>query len=151
MDVDLDSDIPMSDTSTSVTISSSASSHTSGHAEKGNEDEGEEGKGKTTISMMTPLDWKNEGKGFVDRKDWDKALHSYRSGLSTLLQTSHILDDNRDITRTAVALSSPTSTSLEVALRSNIALVLLKMDCFQLAKEECDHILSASPSNWKGA
>jgi len=149
MDVDLDSDIPMSDTSTSVTIASSASSHTSDHAENGNEDEGKEGRRKTTISMMTPLDWKNEGKGFVDRKDWDKALHSYRSGLSALLKTSHVLDANRDITSTAVALSSPTSTSLELALRSNIALVLLKMDCFHLAKEECDHILSASPSNWK--
>lgn len=154
MDVDpdnntrIDFDIPMADASASVTIASTVTPYTADHAE--NKDEGMDGKATIAMSIMTPLDWKNEGNGFVDRKDWDKALRSYRSGLSTLLKSSHTSDDNRDIASTDIALSSTTNTSLEVALRSNIAFVLLKMRRFQLAKEECNHILSTSPSNSKG-
>jgi hypothetical protein len=130
-------DIPMADKSTVVTTASTTtppSSNAAGYDQ--NEDERkDEGEDATIAMSTTPLDWKNEGNGFVNKKDWKNALHAYRSGLSALLlqtQTSH------------------TSTSLEVALRSNIAFVHLKLHHYQLAEEECNQILSISPSNSKG-
>jgi hypothetical protein len=146
-------DIPMADTTTVVTTASTTTSYNAGHDQ--NEDEREkkdEGEDATIARSTTSLDWKNEGNDFVNKKDWENALHAYRSGLSALLlQTSHILkDDDKSSISFALSYDTSTSTSLEVALRSNIAFVHLKLHHYQLAEEECNQILSISPSNSKG-
>jgi hypothetical protein len=144
-------DIPMADTTTVVTTASTTTSSNAGHDQ--NEDERkDEGEDATIARSTTSLDWKNEGNDFVKKKDWENALHAYRSGLSALLlQTSHILnDDDKSSISFSLSHDTSTSTSLEVALRSNIAFVHLKLHHYQLAEEECNQILSISPSNSKG-
>ena len=149
-----DFDIPMADTTTVVTTASTTTSSNAGHDQ--NEDERkDEGEDTTIARSTTSLDWKNEGNDFVNKKEWENALHAYRSGLSALLlQTSNILNDENDKSSISFTLSRDTSTgtgtSLEVALRSNIAFVHLKLRHYQLAEEECSQILSISPSNSKG-
>lgn len=79
---------------------------------------------------LTPEDWKILGNSLVKKKEWENALHAYRSGLSSLKKSSY-------------------NSDLESALRLNIAFALLKLQRYQKVEEECDRILLISPTNSK--
>ena len=79
---------------------------------------------------LPPEDWKILGNSLVKKKEWENALHAYRSGLSSLMKSSY-------------------NSDLESALRLNIAFALLKLQRYQKVEEECDRILLISPTNSK--
>ena len=109
--------------------------------------------------IMTPLDWKNEGNVRFGKEDWGGALYAYRSGLVAILRQTESTqqeathdDTASNMPRTATSslvVSSP-ENPLEIALRSNIVYVLLKLQQYDRSEEECNQLLSISPQNSKG-
>lgn len=117
---------------------------------------------------ISPLEWKKKGNGFFGREEWERALHAYNSGLTALLAhrptfREEIDSDNgwnttstsisatpaiESTSRSSLGVASPTNP-LEVALRSNMAFVLLKLQRYDRAEEECKLMLSISPFNSK--
>ena len=83
---------------------------------------------------ISPLEWKKKGNVYFGKEDWEQALHAYLCGLS-------VLQEQR-----ATLAADP----LEVALRSNMAFVLLKLQRYDQAEEECNQLLKISPANSKG-
>ena len=114
-----------------------------------------------------PLEWKRKGNVYFGKEDWQLALHAYHSGLTALLEQKSSLreelhDGNASDTPSTSAtakvesiagsslVGSSIANPLEVALRSNMAFALLKLQQYNRAEEECNHLLSISPLNSKG-
>ena len=85
-------------------------------------------------------DWKEKGNSFYANKDYDGAVESYQSGLDCFVPASR--ND---------ALSSIRLDEVEVALRLNLAMALLKLKLFARAESECSYVLRVEPDNAKGA
>jgi tetratricopeptide (TPR) repeat protein len=121
--------------------------------------------------LITPWEWKKTGNEYFGAEDWIRALHAYYSGLSALLKqrqqlalrNEHEGDNNSEWPSTSTSTSTSTTAEvesnlnssstpdpLEVALRSNIAFVLIKLQRYDRAQEECNQLLSISPLNCKG-
>lgn len=119
-------------------------------------------------SNLSPLEWKKMGNVYFGKEDWEQALHVYRRGLTALREQRPALEEkyhgvnvseaqSLPIRQTAVAESisglSPAGASaadpLEVALRSNTAFVLLKLQQYDQAEEECNQLLKIDPTNSK--
>ena len=113
--------------------------------------------------QISPLEWKKKGNVFFGKEDWKEALHAYRCGLAALREQRPSPDDNDKEQSSSVSqtsLTEPNSESsparastadpLEVALRSNMAFVLLKLQQYDRAEEECNQLLKISPTNSKG-
>ena len=77
----------------------------------------------------TALEWKDIGNDFFSKKDYARAAEAYESGLQEATS-----DD----------------FSVSVTLRSNLVMVLIKLEDFQRAEQECNSILEADPENTKG-
>jgi len=111
--------------------------------------------------LMTPSEWKKKGNEYFGAEDWNQALHAYYSGLSGLLEQRELTlrekhEGNNISTSTSSTAAvesnldgSSTPDPLEVALRSNIAFVLIKLQRYDRAQEECNQLLLISPSNCK--
>ena len=87
------------------------------------EEEEEEEKGRTA------LEWKDVGNDFFSKKDYARAVEAYECGL---------------------AESMKEDVSVSITLRSNLAMVLIKLEDFQRAEQECNSILEEDPENTKG-
>ena len=112
----------------------------------------------------TALEFKKRGNGFFAKEDWKEALKAYRCGLEALQKERQARKENeKNILETQSASISPTSITqpipesgtskadlLEVALRSNVSFVLLRLHLYDQAEAECSHILQISPTNSKG-
>jgi tetratricopeptide (TPR) repeat protein len=81
------------------------------------------------------LECKEEGNLYYGKRDFAQAAQAYDAGLQALEQQQQQQH------------SDPT---LAIALRSNLAMVLLKMEEFQRADQECTKILNVDPQNTKG-
>jgi hypothetical protein len=81
------------------------------------------------------VEWRDKGNSFYSEKKLLDASKAYHAGLKTLEEGG---------------LPSATSSSLAIILRSNQALVFLKMREFQLAEQECSKVLEVDPDNVKG-
>ena len=79
------------------------------------------------------LEWKERGNGHYGNHQYAKAAKAYQSGLDALEQ-----DSSKD------------SELLAVALRSNLAMVLLRVEAFEQAEQECSRILQIDSENTKG-
>jgi tetratricopeptide (TPR) repeat protein len=77
------------------------------------------------------LQYKEQGNAYYGTKEYPKAAEAYQAGLDSLLSSS--------------------SSILAIALRSNLAMTLLKLERFDLADMECSRILTVDPLNVKGA
>jgi tetratricopeptide (TPR) repeat protein len=76
------------------------------------------------------LAWKERGNAYYGKRDFAEAAKAYQAGMDAL-------DEEQDL-------------SLAIALRSNLAMVLLKLEEYQQADEECTRILQVDPENTKG-
>jgi hypothetical protein len=120
---------------------------------------------------ISPLEWKRRGNVYFGKEDWKQALDAYHAGLTALLnqRVAHRkqLDGNNVSEMPPAAISATTAVEsksagsslvgeastadpLEVAIRSNMAFVLLKLHLYDRAEEECNQLLSISPFNSKG-
>ena len=84
---------------------------------------------------ISPLVWKKRGNVYFGKEDWEQASRAYRSGLAALRER---------LPSTAAA------DPVEVALRSNMAFVLLRLQQYDQAEEECNQLLKIDPTNVKG-
>lgn len=84
---------------------------------------------------VSPLEWKSRGNVYFGKEDWEQASHAYRSGLEALRERPP---------------STAAADPVEVALRSNMAFVLLKLQQYDQADEECNQLLKIDPTNVKG-
>lgn len=75
------------------------------------------------------IQWKERGNVHYGKKEYGEAAMAYKTGLQLL--------EGSDLT-------------LELALRANLAMVLLKLEKFDKAEEECDKILEQDSANTKG-
>ena len=118
--------------------------------------------------QVSPSEWKKKGNVFFGKEDWDRALHAYHSGLTAFLKEQRLaLEEesngenvaesqlpSKSATAAVESISGSASASvanpLEVALRSNMAFVLLKLQQYDRAEEECNQLLAISPINSKG-
>lgn len=91
---------------------------------------------------ISPLEWKNRGNVYFGKEDWEQASHAYRSGLAALRE--------RPPSTAAATSADDTVDPVEVALRSNMAFVLLKLQQYDQAEEECNQLLKIDPANVKG-
>lgn len=80
-------------------------------------------------SLESALKWKERGNVSYGKSDFKEAIKAYEKGLD-------LLQDG--------------DSSTEMALRANLAMVLLKLKDFERADKECSHILSKDPENTKG-
>lgn len=119
----------------------------------GNHDEPKE------VYSISALEWKKKGNVFFANEDWKEAMNAYRCGLVSLQEERQGLkQDETDaqsesISPTLITESIPESTKvdpLEVALRSNLAFVLLKLQQYDQAEDECNQVLKIAPGNSKG-
>lgn len=78
------------------------------------------------------MEWKERGNVYYGKREYDQAAEAYRAGLQALSSSEE-------------KLSSP----LTVALRANLAMVLLKMEQFEMAMEQCTSVLEEDPTNYK--
>ncbi len=78
---------------------------------------------------------KNEGNLHYAAKEYEKAISSYRAGLEACV-VSNDDDDSSQV-------------PLRVALRSNLAVTLLKVFNYQQALQECNLALELDPTNPK--
>ena len=118
----------------------------------------------------SPLEWKRKGNVYFGKEEWKQALDAYHSGLTALLEQrlAHREElDGDNVSEMASASISAitvvesksgsslvgaasTANLLEVAIRSNMAFVLLKLHMYDRAEEDCNQLLSISPFNSKG-
>ncbi|VEU40165.1 unnamed protein product [Pseudo-nitzschia multistriata] len=99
----------------------------------------------------SPLGWKAEGNVRFGNEDWEGALAAYRSGLEALEQQEQQQQQQQQQQQRKTG-TEPTNTddrALEIALRSNAAFSLLKLQRYDRAEEECSTLLSISPHNSK--
>ena len=82
------------------------------------------------------LNGKERGNNYYGNRDFGEAAKAYQAGLDALQLEEHNNADD--------------SSSLPIALRSNLAMTLLKMEEFQRAADECTRILETDPKNTKG-
>jgi ubiquitin C-terminal hydrolase/tetratricopeptide (TPR) repeat protein len=95
--------------------------------------------GSTTTVKKAPatedndraLHYKEEGNRFYASKEYSKAATAYKLGLALL--------NNK----------SGDSTDLEVALRSNLAIVLLKLEQYEEGRKECQAAIALDPNQTK--
>jgi tetratricopeptide (TPR) repeat protein len=80
-------------------------------------------------SHQTTVQWKERGNIHYGKKEYAEAAKAYETGLS-------LLEDS--------------DGSLALALRANLAMVLLKLKEFKKAEDECSRILEKDPENTKG-
>jgi tetratricopeptide (TPR) repeat protein len=78
-----------------------------------------------------------EGNLYYGKRDFVQAAQAYDAGLQALEEQQPQEQPQSD-------------PSLAIALRSNLAMVLLKMEEFQRADQECTKILNVDPQNTKG-
>jgi tetratricopeptide (TPR) repeat protein len=90
-------------------------------------------------TTMTPknveeiaIEYKEKGNSFYSKKEFEKALEAYQLGLQVL---------DKDSTSSSV---------ISVTLRSNQAMVLLKLRKYVQAESVCTEILQIDPNNTKG-
>ena len=111
------------------------------------------------VESISALEWKKKGNVFFAKEDWKEAMNAYRCGLVSLQEERRAL--KQDETEAQSASISPTSITepipestkadpLEVALRSNLAFVLLKLQQYDQAEDECNQVLKIAPGNSKG-
>lgn len=125
---------------------------------------------KKIEDSISPSEWKRRGNVYFGKEDWKQALDAYHSGLTTLLEQrlAHREELDGDNVSEMPSASIPATTAvesksgsslvgaasaadpLEVAIRSNMAFVLLKLHLYDRAEEECNQLLSISPFNSKG-
>lgn len=86
-------------------------------------------------SSSSSLDWKERGNNYYGNRDFGEAAKAYQAGLDALQLEEQ--NNNAD-------------ESLPIALRSNLAMTLLKLEEFQRAADECTRILETDPKNTKG-
>ena len=84
---------------------------------------------RSSEAAEAALAWKERGNAYYGKKEFAKALNAYQSGIDEL--------EEKD-------------SSLAIALRSNLARSLLKLEQFDQAYEECTQILKVDPQNTKG-
>lgn len=77
------------------------------------------------------LQFKEQGNVYYGKREYQKAVEAYQAGLDSL--------------------SCAENASVAIALRSNLAMTLLKLELFDLADIECSRILKVDPRNVKGA
>ena len=109
---------------------------------------------------ISALEWKKKGNVFFANEDWTEAMNAYRCGLVSLQEERQApTQDETDaqsesISPTSITEPIPEPTKadpLEVALRSNLAFVLLKLQQYDQAETECNQVLKIAPGNSKGA
>ena len=98
------------------------------------------GEGDSDALSKEATAWKEKGNCLYGKKDYDGAIEAYQSGLDCYVPASR-----------HEALSSIRLDEVEVALRLNLALALLKLDLFDRAESECSYVLRVEPDNPKGA
>ena len=81
------------------------------------------------------LEWKERGNVYYGRRDFEQAAKAYQAGLDALPIDYDTSSDD---------------SSLFIALRSNLAMVLIKIEQFEQAEEHCTNILKIDPQNTKG-
>lgn len=84
----------------------------------------------------TPLQWKERGNLHYSNSEYEQAAKAYQKGLDLLLQDKDSGGED----------DPPTS----ISLRANLALVLVKLEKYQQAEQECTQILQVDPENAKG-
>eukprot|EP00980_Cylindrotheca_fusiformis_P022862 scaffold9857_cov127-Cylindrotheca_fusiformis.AAC.8 len=78
--------------------------------------------------QQTAVQWKEQGNEYYGKRKYTEAARAYEKGLE-LLEGS--------------------DSSLELALRANLAMVLLKLEEFKRAEDECNVVLDKEPENTK--
>jgi tetratricopeptide (TPR) repeat protein len=78
------------------------------------------------------IEYKEKGNSFYSKNEFEKALEAYQLGLQ-------VLDED-----------STSSFVISVTLRSNQAMVLLKLRKYVQAESACTEILQIDPNNTKG-
>ena len=109
-------------TSPPVTINNGSTTHVQKNMFK------EIDKTEAQVENDRALHYKAEGNRFYGNKEYEKAATAYKLGL---------------------ALNNSESHDLEVALRSNLAMVLLKLEQFDAVQEECNIALTMDPGQTK--
>jgi tetratricopeptide (TPR) repeat protein len=93
----------------------------------------------TATAEEMALEWKDKGNVFYSQKNLDEALEAYKTGLNFLEEEE--LQQQQQTSSTS---------DLAIALRSNVALVLLKLQHYPQAEQECTKVVELDPSNSKG-
>ncbi len=100
---------------------------------------------------ISPLEWKKRGNVYFGKEDWEQASHSYRSGLKALREQRFGSENGQSpLIPSSAKFNEFLADPVEVALRSNMAFVLLKLQHYDQAEEECNQLLKISPTNIKG-
>ena len=85
----------------------------------------------------TASEWKDIGNDYFKKTDYAKAVEAYESGIEALTSSSS-------------SSSTDDDAVVATALRTNLAMVLIKLEDFQRAEQECTSILQEDPKNTKG-
>jgi tetratricopeptide (TPR) repeat protein len=94
-----------------------------------NIDDGDDDDDDSPQAAAVALQCKEQGNVYYKNKEYQKAAEAYQAGLDSYSQ----------------------SASVAIALRSNLAMTLLKLELFELADMECSRIVTVEPQNVKGA
>lgn len=89
------------------------------------------------------LEWKERGNALYGKRAFEQAAQAYQAGIDTLLLSNTTAgghDDN----------DNDNEEDLSVALRSNLAIALIKLEEFDRAEQECTAILDAHAPTAKG-
>lgn len=95
------------------------------------------------------LQYKEQGNVYYGKKEYEKAAEAYQAGLDCSRRRSQSCqEDEEDVEPIPIP---KTTASVAIALRSNLAMALLKLQRFDVADIECSRILLVDPQNVKGA
>ena len=90
--------------------------------------------------------WKEIGNMFVKKNNFEDALDAYEKGLQIL--NANALGKNEQYGKNHSRIKG--DIEIELALRSNIGLVLFKMARYIEAEKECSYALDLKPNAPKG-
>lgn len=92
--------------------------------------------------IQVALEWKDRGNAHYGQREFEQAAKAYQAGLDALPQ--HML------TTPSTRSSDMEDDDLPVALRSNLALTLIKLEEFDRAEGECSAVLETFGPHAKG-
>jgi tetratricopeptide (TPR) repeat protein len=94
-------------------------------------------KDSQTSRIRMSLEWKERGNAHYGKREFEEAATAYQSGIDALPVSPKPNNDND-------------YEDLAVALRSNLAIALIKLEQFDRADQECTAILESHAPNTKG-
>lgn len=98
----------------------------------------------------TSLEWKERGNALYGKREFEEAAKAYQAGLDALLLPQKLSSTTGVRRKDTSNNGCNEEEDLAVALRSNLAIALIKLGDFDGAEQECTTILDSHAPNTKG-